>query len=305
MVSAELTDTSTRRSVAELATTYLLHPAIHDVLFEGRSDARRFQGYIDERIGRGRVRCYAVSDRVHIPRTQVEEAGEVNNNRGRVIATLRAIPPGDPGSGSLHGVVDLDFDELLPHSAYPERLFTTDFPAVENYSLRARPLRKYLLQVDRGDIDENELLRTLTPAWKVLFTYRAALLEQDENRSLPGDIASSLLLDPPRFDVADLIRRTSPTPDARAATWLTDRQALLHSQAPPDGLSTVRGHDIAPVLIRALKLKNEHATVASAETALSLSVEFIDLDGETLFQLLIRSLEDALRPTPEAQKRTE
>lgn len=277
---------STRRELRELLTLYKLKPHFRDIVVEGRDDAAWLKWYLSEH-GAKNTMVFAVDDRVTIPREMVSEVHNDVNARGRVVALAVESEKWSLPQPSLTCVVDSDF-ELFEPDVTPVGLFKTDYAAMEVYALTDRPLSKFLVASAKSNIEASTLVAGLRPAWAVLYALRYVLHRHSGGARLTSRFAEKCINDAGEVvaNVRELLRMVSPTPTQSALEELLALHGQYLNQIPGDTLQGIRGHDIAPMIIRFLRLKNDLADPAHVERLLKQSLELRDLDEEVLFRQL-------------------
>lgn len=279
-----------RRELRELRMLYYLKPHFRDIIVEGRDDAAWINWYISEhRMPNARV--YAVDDRAVVPSELVKQFHAEVNARGRVVTLANEFSKWEISSPSLTCIIDADFDLLEP-SAYPTSLLTTDYAAMEVYALEKRPLSKFLLTSAKAEVDASSITSLLKPAWAALYALRYVLHRHHEGSRLANKWADKCVDGTGQVvtDVRELLRTARPAPDRDFFDQLLDLHERYLNQIPNDTLDGIRGHDIAPLIIRFLGLKNELADVKYVERLLKQSLELRDLDEHALFTNLRQRL---------------
>lgn len=286
-----------RYTVAELRTLYALFPNVRDVVVEGRYDARFIRHFIEDTrasLDEGvNINVFAINDRVALEDTDVIAAGFESGERGSVLTlAVRASTWPQAVRECLSCIVDADRAYVRPDLPDADVLLVTDHGSLETYALTPRVLSKFVqvvLHLDRPSGEE--LLAGLLPVLTDAFCARAVLhwsglglrikdtQIKKQQMSANGECAEALLL-------ANL-------PDGAAG--LRELQKLQPSLArlraasidQEDPRRSVRGHDIALVLINMLGLKNKWADEAIVESALLGCIERRDIEDEPLFQRLM------------------
>jgi hypothetical protein len=283
-----------RRRIQELRTLYTLKPHFRDVVVEGRDDAALLNWFMAEH-GIPHVKAFAVDDRVEIPRDVVEPVHPEINVRGRVVALAHEAEQWGLAEPSITCVIDSDFD-LLDGVERPEGiLLATDYAAMEVYALETRPLSKFLLAVAKSELDVLELRSLLKPVWAVVFALRYVLHRHANGAALVDGFANACIdgAGDVVADASSLMRHVAPTPNAKRIQELLELHAEYIGRIPEADLQGIRGHDIAPVLVSFLRLRNDLAQPKQVERLLRQSLELRDLDEQPLFQRLLARLSAA------------
>lgn len=277
---------ATRRELRELLTLYKLKPHFRDIIVEGRDDAAWLKWYLSEHSAQNTM-VFAVDDRVTIPREIVSEVHNDVNARGRVVALAAEFEKWNLPQPSLTCVVDSDFDLFEPGTVH-DGLLKTDYAAMEVYALADRPLSKFLIASAKSTIEASTLMAALKPAWAVLYALRYVLHRHSEGARMAGRFADKCINDAGEVvaNVRELLRIVSPTPARSALEELLALHGQYLERIPRDTLQGIRGHDIAPMIVRFLRLKNDLADPAHVERLLKQSLELRDLDEHRLFRQL-------------------
>lgn len=278
--------TSTRRELHELRTLYTLNPHFRDVIVEGRDDAAWVRWYLSEH-GIEHVKVFAVDDRVTVPREIVVESHRDVNARGRVIALAKAYENWQPSQPSLTCIADSDYD-VFDTEQPTASLLKTDFAAMEVYALAERPLSKFLVASAKSSVAANSLISILKPAWATLYALRYVLHRHSDGMALTDKFANKCVDNSGQMvaDARGLLVSCSPSPTRDVLDQLLSIHADYLAQIPDDPLQGIRGHDIAPLVIRFLRLKNSMARPDEVERLMRQSIELRDLDEFDLFKSL-------------------
>lgn len=279
-----------RRELRELRTLYILNPHFRDIIVEGRDDAAWINWYISEhRIPNARV--YAVDDRAVVPGEVVKLFHPEINARGRVVALANEFSNWNIPSPSLTAIIDADFDLLEP-TEYPSSLLTTDYAAMEVYALEQRPLSKFLLISAKANVDASTLTSLLKPAWAAMYALRYVIHRHHEGARLANKWAEKCVDNAGQIivDVRELLRTVTPTPGKEFFDDLLGMHEHYLSKIPDSTLDGIRGHDIAPLIIRFLGFKNEFADIKYVERLLRQSLELRDLEEHDMFTNLRQRL---------------
>jgi hypothetical protein len=285
---------STRRTLEELKTTYLLHPGLRDVLVEGRHDRAFIRNFLDQEaagIDDNSVVVYAVQDRVYLDADSVIGRGFEDGNRGRLLASAMIAEDWDHDSRrGVTFVIDADrshFDESLPEF---ETLLITDYGSLECYAFSSGTLSRFVQVVLRRDSPTGEDLHAIVePVLVEIGCARVVVHEaglgfgiDDEVvrrwRSRDGDLGGELL-------VRKVCRGKQLTKEQVDVLCRNFHATLGKVEGEPRKF--IRGHDIAPVLVNKLGLKNSWADPAVVESALMGCIDRAELSGEQLFVNLL------------------
>lgn len=193
---------------------------------------------------------------------------------------------------SITCIVDDDFDLLDQSLPELTALLRTDYAAMEVYSLTERPLSKFLYVVAKSDLEASTVLSLLWPAWASVYALRHVIHNHADGMRLGSRFAERCINDVGEVtaDVASLLRSCSPSPKAATLQQLLDLHTATLQRIPNGSLRAVRGHDVAPLLIQYLDLKNDLAKVENVERLLRQSLEAADLDEFRMFQSLLDRL---------------
>lgn len=274
------------RTLDELKTLYDLEEGIRDLIVEGRNDRRFYRWYLREKAIRN-VEVYAVDDRVIIGSEAVLATGGEVGARGRVLGLAAVADGWVLAQENLTCVIDSDRDCLESPDDY-DHLLRTDVGSLDAYALQPRPLRQFAEVVVGRDVDAEQIIADLIPPLMDLFLVRAALHREQEvalvdNFSACCDFRVSGI----SVDVEELVRRSL----AREGLGGEQGRVLatletLKAKLPEEPLRAVRGHDVAPLLIRRLNLRNEWARPATVEASLRGTLTVDDLDNHHMFKRL-------------------
>jgi hypothetical protein len=291
-------DRSRLRKPDELATLYATK-SVREVYVESRPDRDFFRWYLRE-AGIIGVDVFAIGDRVFVESSDVFAAGGETGPRGWLLGLAKVASEWKPGQRQkITCIIDSDRYCLgLKKEFEGPHLLRTDFGAIEGYYLQPRPLQQYLDLAISQEIDAEVLIKELTPALNEVFLLRAALHEEEiamyghpiAEYDFPKD-------GEPSVDIAEIVRKSV---DAHIATRgrgkygdlvklrssLVARAKTLKVKLPEGRVAAVRGHDIAPILIKKLGLVNQHAIPENVEQNLRLSVNFSDMTDLPLFKAL-------------------
>ena len=277
---------SVKRELKELRTLYSIRPHFRDILVEGRDDAAWIRWYLSEKQV-PHVRVYAVDDRVLISSETVTKYHPEVNARGRVVAAAHVFESWGLTQPSLTAIADADFDVFDRPEKVPS-LLKTDYAAMEVYALEARPLSKFLAVSAKSDISAKDLTSLLKPAWASLYALRYVLHRHQDGAKLTDKFAQKCISKPKQVlvDVRKLLLATNPQPSRTVLEELLKLHLNYLNKLPPDAMQGIRGHDIAPLLVRYLGLKNDLADPGHIERLMRQAVESVDLDAQPLFQKL-------------------
>jgi hypothetical protein len=290
-----MSGTSTKRkTLLELETTYKLHPRIRDVVVEGRDDASLLSWYLKQFIG-AQVQVYAVDDRVEIPRELVQGVHRDINARGRVMALAAEAEKWGISEQSLTCVIDADYDALEDYVPQFSALLRTDYASMEVYSLQERPLSKFIANIAKSDISATSLVSLLTPAWATVYAVRYILHTHCDGEALVNNFAAKCINGASQVvaDAAALLRASDQSLRGETLAALLEQHQQYLDRIPAGTLHGIRGHDIAPMLIRFFGFKNALASDETVEHLLRVSLEATDLQHFELFQALTRRVTDS------------
>lgn len=258
-------------------------PHFRDIYVEGREDAALINWYLAEKGLPGRA--YAIDDRVEIPRDLVTPLHPEVNARGRVVALADTLDSWSLVQPSVTCVVDSDFDLLDSSAPESDSLLKTEYAAMEVYSLAERPLRKFLVTVAKNHTEPAEIVGLLKPAWAIVYALRYVLHRHEDGARMVENFSECCINRRGAIaaDASELLRRTKPTPTRSRIAELLDMHADYLALIPGGGLQGIRGHDVAPLLIRYLELRNDLAKPSVVELLMRSSLDTADLDATALF----------------------
>ena len=277
----------TARPLRELRTLYEAKPQIRDVIVEGRSDARFIKWYLSER--QLFALAHAVDDRAEIPSSQVLSFDGEVGPRGRVIGVAHQVDEWKLAKTTVTCIIDSDRAALLEApTAFPGCLLTTDFGSMEVYFLQTRPFSQFLRLVLGRDEDPDELIKKLIPALNEICVVRAVLHWSGLGIPLVRDFAAccEFTRDSIAVDTNKLLDRTLSGRDRDHRDNLLGQVQAVRTRVPKERRLAIRGHDIAPLLIRELGLRNVWATPEHFEAAWRGCVQASDLDEFPMFTQL-------------------
>jgi hypothetical protein len=279
-----------RHTLEELLTLYEVEPEIRDVIVEGRSDAAMVRWYLDSHGVNCRV--YAIDDRVELGSDLVLQHDQEVGAKGRVV-TL-AVEASQAGVGSqLTCIADADSDRLLERTLSSEHLIYTDYGSVECYCLNTRTLDKFLRLVIGApqEVSAESVLEAVLICLSDIFTVRASMKSVAPECAVLKKFVKCIKRTPSglSLDVKDLIRRSLGGGDEAAFAAVLASYEQLSARRVTDPRESVRGHDIAPVLILHLRINSGGLTDPDAfEKALMGCLEVDLLDTEEAFMRLRR-----------------
>ena len=283
-----MTADDSRRKVADLETLHIdLEPRLRDVYVEGRSDQQLFMWYFRE-AGISVSGVYAVDDRAEVPSDQVLAAGAEVGPRGRIVGLAHAASLWNMSHPGITCIVDADRSLLVPESAIPG-LLLTDYAAIEGYLFQARPLDQFLQLVVGTDVESRSVIDLVTPALNDLYVVRAVLHLEGPNVRLIERFQRCCSLRRGVWEVNtdELISRSLAAAGAsQERERVISQYAVYRNQMPSDPSVAIRGHDIAPMLIEALELRNDLAKPDVVERALRGCLNLDDLDDQPMFRAL-------------------
>jgi hypothetical protein len=164
------------------------------------------------------------------------------------------------------------------------------------YCFQRRPLQQFFDVVVSCNESASELIAELVGPLNDLFLVRAALHEATGVAVING---FSNCFDPrrePALDVDELVRRSLAVARlGQRQGEVLSRIAQLRMRLPENRMMAIRGHDIGPLLIKRLRLRNEWARPGVVEKALRCCLTVGDVDGYPLFS----TLRDRVGPAPE------
>lgn len=268
---------------------YAMDPGLRDVIVEGRTD-RDFLRLVLRRNGIRFAEVYAVDDRVEVTRDIVLDAGGEVGAKGRVLGLANEASTWGLATTGLTCIVDTDRDALAASVLDFPHLLRTDVGSLDVYSFQARPLEKFLIGDVGIDVDPVEIIESSLPLLRELFLVRAALHHVCQARMVK-DFARCCTFSggDPTINVGEIVRRSLDKAGARGMeSAVMGELERLRERLPADPLMSVHGHDIAPLLIGRLRLRNDMAKPEIVESKLRLCVELEDLNGFPLFQELLR-----------------
>lgn len=272
------------RTLTELRTLYEIQPQLRDILVEGRDDARLIRWYLREHEIR-KVQVYAVDDRVEIDSAKVFAAGGEVGPKGRILAVATEAANWVLLQDNITCIVDADRDCLGSLSKFAH-LLITDVGSMDVYCFQQRPLQQFIDVVVSRNESASELITELVGPLNDLFLVRAALHEVGV--AVVDGFANCF---DPRLESAlnvdELVRRSLAVARlGQRQGEVLSRVEQLRMQLPENQMMAIRGHDIGPLLIKRLRLKNEWARADVVEKALRGCLTVSDVDDYPLFSTL-------------------
>lgn len=279
---------ATLRTPEELRTLFELRPHLRDVIVEGRSDALLVQHFLRHAGASDHLRVLAVDDRARIDSETVRRFGASVGARGRVVALAEHASTWALPEPSLTCIVDLDWNSIERPEARDGLLYT-DFGSMDVYALQSGVVQKFL-ELVVGDItDADTIIREIIPPLRDLFAVRYVLHRHGPDipvvhnfTSCCGTVGGTLSV-----DIEELLRRS-----LNRVERFTEFERLLpivleiRQSLPAEPLQSVRGHDIAPLLIYRLNLRNQWAIPETVEAALRGCLEMGELLRFPMFAAL-------------------
>ncbi|MFE3447177.1 hypothetical protein ACFXNW_29445 [Nocardia sp. NPDC059180] len=292
-------DSSLLRTPEELRVLYRLAPTVRDIFTEGRHDKRfveHFLKNVSELDGLD-YHVYAVSDRLNLPDGEVISKGYDAGERGRVLAlaTVSADWSADERRG-LTCIADSDFAHLVNDVPSVDVLLLTDYASLEGFALTDRVLHKFLrVGLSLDEPTGAELLSKAIPLLNELYFARAALHWSSSGISVNMNLVKRILLSSQQL-ADEVVKRHITDGDMksvlhRSLAELSRIRKLFPSLDDPR--KAARGHDIAPVVITVLGLRNKWADVDTVERNLMVCVEHGDIISSSLFKKLILRIESS------------
>ena len=283
-------DPGTRRTLDELETLYDVEPRVRDVLVEGRSDVAVLRWYTSEHS----LDCeiYSVDDRVEVPAETVRPLGVDINAKGRVMAVAESLRD-TVSIPSLTCIVDADFDYLLGLLIDNPLLLYTDFPSLESYCLNGDTINKFLRLVVHADqtVDGSDVIERIQSALTKLFLIRVAIKECAASSRLIARFERCMSTNASggvQVNVDEMLRRSISSRAERDAA--AERYSTLRAGCTQESLKTVRGHDIARLLILVLNPPAKLSDADTLERSLLGCLETAVLDAQPMFVELRRRL---------------
>lgn len=269
------------------------------MIVEGRHDARFFANFLRDISDLSSIgfRVYAVNDRVDLPADVVIEAGFDDGDRGRVL-TLAAAAASWPDIGRRCLTCVADADRAFIRNDLPDSdvLLATDFGSLECYALTERVLSKFVAVVLReSEPDGTSLLAALLPPLVAVFVARAALHHASTGCGLTAEHIKRQDLSQSDLDKS-LVKRALPQGAQGNELYSAAMEVavVIWRSIPVDEpRKAVRGHDIAPVLINHLRLRNDYAHAETVERSLMACVEYVDIEAYPLFRQLVARIASA------------
>lgn len=287
-MASESGGADSRRTIDDLESLHsVLERHLRDVYVEGRRDARLVRWYVRESglIASG---IYAADDRLSVPSDAVLACGGEVGARGRLLALATASAAWDTEPFALTIIVDADRDILFPGTDFPA-LFRTDFCSMDVYAFQPRPLGQLLSLVLDRDLPGQDVIDILAPPLHELFLVRTTLHVFGPGILLVSTFTTSMEFtdSSASVDCADLLRRSLASADgADQFGRLSSKLGELRRDAAGLPHPLIRGHDIAPVLIQYLHLKNDFTKPQVIEQAMRGVLRPDDLDNAPLFRAL-------------------
>lgn len=264
-----------------------LEPEFRDVYTEARSDASLFRWYFKQ-IGVSASSVYAIDDRVDVDSAAVLAAGGEVGPRGRVVALAAEVFTWGLDYPAVTCIVDSDRDLVFGGPEFPD-LLKTDGGSIEIYGFAPRPLQNFVDMVLQCDVDAGQLIETLMPVLNELFLIRAVLHLYAPNVPLIekyiaccGPRGGEWKVESEKLIQRSLAGASASSQRAHVLSKLEEARGLL----PVDRSKAVRGHDIAPLLIKALHLTNDWAKPLVLEQSWRGSLRLEDLQDAVLFETL-------------------
>jgi hypothetical protein len=277
---------SERRSLEELRTLYELYPETRDVFVEGRYDGRMIAAYF--RYISCIAKVYAVDDRVNVEGKDVISMGQDIGARGRLIflaGELESWPAETKSCGTC--IIDADRSHLTHDLPDFSTLLVTDYGSMELYALSPTTIDKFFSVVLRMDLEVSaqELINRLLSPLTQIFAVRHVLHENNTGATLPKNFAAScdFRQNHIQVDVRGLLRRSLNHLPARVLDELAGEVAAVVDSLPNNRRRFVRGHDIAPLLIKMFHLRNDWAHPDTVEHSLMGCVEWSELHTQGMF----------------------
>jgi hypothetical protein len=279
------------QTLEELAVRIELEPSLQDVYVEGPGDVAIMRALFAETGITASV--YSVKDRLDVRRPEVELYSEDYGNKAILVAAA-AIIEGLVGSDSrsVLFVVDSDWAQVTgPMPIAKAYLEHTDLPSMEHYFLDERSFQRFLTQgLQRQELSASVVREQISNALLDVAAARIALEHVKVKCFANPFSVATFTSTESSADTQEIIKRSLAIIPAasRPATW---QELTLHSLEYKrwlrDAKHLGRGHDIAPALIHALKLKGDFAHVEVLESLMRASVDTRDLLGHDFFRRVV------------------
>jgi hypothetical protein len=264
-----------------------LEPKLRDVYTEARSDASLFRWYFKQ-VGVKASGVYAIDDRVEVDSAAVLAAGAEVGPRGRLVALAAEVASWGLTQPAVTCIVDADRDHIFGGPEFPD-LLKTDGGSIEIYGFAPRPLQNFLDVVLQGDWDAEQLIETLMPVLNELFLIRSVLHLYGPEIPLIEKFSACCGPKGEEWEVQseELILRSLAVAAAGSRRgYVLSKLEEARGLLPADRRKAVRGHDIAPLLIKALHLTNDWAKPKVLELSWRGCLGLEDLQGAALFETL-------------------
>ncbi len=279
-----------RRTLEELRVLHVdLERTLRDVYVEGRSDASFVRWYLKS-SGLHTTGVYAIDDRASISNYEVTAAGGEIGPRGRVIALAAATQRWAHQEPGVTCIVDADRDHVLGGPEF-ENLLKTDVGSLDVYGFQPRPLDQFMRLVVGVNLSAEVVIRDLTPMLQGVFVARASL--HTMGIRLVANWVSCCGTTAGAVDVSELLRRSLAREGAESELpKLIAVAESVRARLPADPLQSIRGHDVAPLLIRRLGLTNDWAKPEVVERSLRGCLNIRDVNERPMFEVLRGRLGD-------------
>ncbi|WP_162871562.1 DUF4435 domain-containing protein [Kitasatospora cineracea] len=241
---------------------YELEPEVRDIIVEGRGDKNFFEWFISEEPSNGLVKVYAVSDRVHVPDSDLINNGMITGERNRVLHLSNLLSSMKVSPSSVKLIIDADLSSIgLDPISDNSHLLYTDFSAIEVYAFSERTIFK-LLRVGLGapgHVTAKDLIESIRPALISLFIVRACLRESRIGAKIPTRAIEEIHgCNDPHRAVEEIFRLALDRVPKQKREGVTRESLLanfreLENKISGDSRHFINGHDISVAIIHYLK----------------------------------------------------
>lgn len=277
-------------TIDDLIARAKLEPTLVDVYVEGRRDADLVRSMFREAGIDASV--FAVSDRLHITREETAPHSSDYGNKAKLVAAAARLDAALGASG--HGIsfiADSDWSPVIgPMMLGDTSLFLTDGPSMECYFFVSASFQQVLTSgLERAEASADVVRAQLLGAMQDVASARLLLEEMDVAIIEKFVAVCFFEKNESRADALEIVRRSlnAARRGKEFSTTRVDQQLQTYRQWISVAGHMGRGHDIAPMLIKLLKLSGDLAKSGVIEAMMRSSVRVSELLMAPLFQRVV------------------
>lgn len=281
-------------SIEDLIARAELEPNLADIYVEGSRDAEMLRLVLQAEGIEAEV--YPVSDRLKVLRSEVELVDEEYGNRSKLLAASAHVDTARGVDGHRFSFfVDADWTTVRgPQVHVDSSLIVTDVPAMEHYYLQSDSFAKTLqVGLERSDISPDEVrvalkgaLRDVAIARLVLKDLHIACIDKFATLCVFKNGTSSA------NSMEIILRSINGAGRGRDIKELNLEERVATYRGWLDAANHPgRGHDIAPLLSKLLRLRNLFGQADALEVLMRTGVEIAEISALPVVRRLVARLQ--------------